>query len=112
VFLSSNLTGRYNLWHVDSDGSGPVRLTLSEDAQSGLSPSPDGRRLLFTQDAGGNEYSDVYEVPTAGGPVVQLTKTPDVTENNPRFSSYVLRRPPTLFGHGHSGVQFHAWGAC
>ncbi len=86
VFLSTNLTGRYNIWRMDSEGSWPVQLTVSDDAQAGLSPSPDGRTLLFTQDVGGNEYSDVYAVPTSGGSVVQLTKTPDITENNPRFS--------------------------
>jgi Tol biopolymer transport system component len=86
VFVSTNLTGRYNIWRVESEGSWPVQLTVSDDAQSGLSPSPDGRTLLFTQDVGGNEYSDVYAVPTLGGSVVQLTNTPDITENNPRFS--------------------------
>ena len=86
VYLSTNLTGRYNIWRMDSEGSWPVQLTVSDDAQAGLSPSPDGRTLLFTQDVGGNEYSDVYAVPTSGGSVVQLTNTPDITENNPRFS--------------------------
>ena len=86
VFLSTNLTGRYNIWRMDSEGSWPVQLTVSDDAQGGLSPSPDGRTLLFTQDIGGNEDSDVYAVPTSGGSVDQLTKTPDITENSSRFS--------------------------
>jgi len=86
VFLSTNLTGRYNIWRMESEGSWPVQLTVSDDAQGGLSPSPDGRTLLFTQDVGGNEYSDVYAVPASGGSVDQLTKTPDITENSPRFS--------------------------
>ena len=86
VFLSTNLTGRYNLWRVDAAGGWPVQLTQSEEFQSELSPSPDGRALLFAQDVGGNERYDVYSVPTTGGPVTQLTATPDVTEENPHFS--------------------------
>jgi hypothetical protein len=86
VFLSTNLTGRYNLWRVDAAGGWPVQLTQSEEFQSELSPSPDGRALLFAQDVGGNERYDIYSVPTAGGPVTQLTATPEVTEENPHFS--------------------------
>ena len=40
VFLSTNLTGRYNIWRMESEGSWPVQLTVSHDAQAGLSPSP------------------------------------------------------------------------
>jgi dipeptidyl aminopeptidase/acylaminoacyl peptidase len=86
VFISTNLTGRYNLWRVHTAGSWPVQLAQSEDIQGDPSPSPDGKTLLFTQDVGGNEYYDVYSVPTGGGAVVQLTATPDVQEDNPRFS--------------------------
>jgi dipeptidyl aminopeptidase/acylaminoacyl peptidase len=86
VFIATNLTGRYNLWRVDAAGSWPLQLTNSDEAQSGLSPSPDGGLLLFTQDKGGDEYTDLFAVPTAGGPVRQLTMTPDLAEINPRFS--------------------------
>lgn len=86
VFVATNLAGRYNIWRVDAAGSWPVQLTISNEAQAGLSPSPDGQLLLYTQDVGGNEYADLYAVPTSGGPVLQLTATPDITENNPRFS--------------------------
>ncbi len=86
VFISTNITGRYNLWRVDAAGSWPAQLTQSEEYQSALSPSPDGRSLLFNQDVGGNERQDLYSVPTSGGPVTQLTATPDVSEDNARFS--------------------------
>ena len=86
VFLATNLTGRYNIWRVDQAGGWPVQLTVSDDAQGGLSPSPDGRVLLFTQDKGGDEYTDVFSVPTSGGPIIQLTATPDIAEIDPRFS--------------------------
>ncbi|HEU4619241.1 MAG TPA: S9 family peptidase [Gammaproteobacteria bacterium] len=80
IFLSTNLTGRFNIWRVDAAGSWPVQLTQSDDAQSGLEISPDGKTLYFQQDEGGNEYYDLYSVPTAGGSVTRLTATPDVRE--------------------------------
>lgn len=86
VFIATNLSGRYNIWRVDAGGSWPVQLTVSDDAQTGLNPSPDGRSLLFTQEAGGDGDSDLYSVPVAGGPVAGLTATPASAENNPRHS--------------------------
>ena len=86
VFISTNFTGRYNLWRVDASGGWPAQLTQSEEFQTGLVPSPDGSALLFKQDAGGNERYDLFSVPSRGGPVTQLTATPDVTEENALFS--------------------------
>ncbi len=80
VFLSTNLTGRYNIWRTDADGSWPLQMTQSDDSQGGLAASRDGTWLYFRQDAGGDEYYDVYRVPTAGGAVERVTKTPDVSE--------------------------------
>jgi dipeptidyl aminopeptidase/acylaminoacyl peptidase len=80
LFVSTNLTGRYNIWRMDASGSWPVQLTQSDDAQSGLAVSPDGRTLYYTQDKGGNEQYDIYAVPTAGGAPKNLTNTPDVRE--------------------------------
>ena len=86
LFVSTNLTGRYNLWKVAADGSWPVQLTQAEDGQAELAASPDGGRLLFTQDKGGNEYHDIFAVPAGGGAVRKVTDTPDVDEQNPIFS--------------------------
>lgn len=81
LFLSTNLTGRYNIWRTDAVGSWPVQLTQGEDRQSGLAMSPDGKTLYFEQDKGGDEEYDLYAVPTAGGAVTNLTNTPDVRES-------------------------------
>lgn len=80
VFLSTNLTGRYNIWRVDADGSWPLQMTQSDDTQSGLAASRDGKWLYFTQDNGGDEYYDLYRVPTSGGAVERITATPDLSE--------------------------------
>ncbi len=80
VFLVTNLTGRMNIWRVDAAGSWPVQLTQSDDVQTNLVVSADGKALYFAQDQGGNEFHDLYAVPTAGGAVTKLTDTPDLRE--------------------------------
>jgi len=82
LFVSTNLTGRYNIWRMDASGSWPVQLTQSDDGQGGFAVSPDGKTLYYTQDKGGNEQDDVYAVPTAGGAPKNLTNTPDLRENS------------------------------
>lgn len=82
IFVATDLTGRINIWRMDANGSWPVQLTQSDDAQSGLAVSRDGKWLYFTQDIGGNEYPDIYRVPVGGGPVENLTNTPDRREDS------------------------------
>ncbi len=100
IVFSTNLTGRYNLWKVASGGGFPQQLTQSDDRQMGMSVSPDGKAVLFESDYGGGAISDLFETPLAGGPVVNLTGTPDVSENAARFSpdgAHIVfdRRPAT-----------------
>jgi dipeptidyl aminopeptidase/acylaminoacyl peptidase len=82
LFVSTNLTGRYNIWRTDADGSWPVQLTQSDDSQSGFAVSRDDATLYYLQDKGGNEQYDVYAVPTGGGTARDITNTPDVREDS------------------------------
>ncbi|HEX5238714.1 MAG TPA: S9 family peptidase [Sphingomicrobium sp.] len=82
LFVSTNLTGRFNIWRMDSSGSWPVQLTENDDRQGGFAVSPDGKTLYYVQDKGGNEQYDVYAVATAGGEPTNLTNTPDVREDS------------------------------
>jgi dipeptidyl aminopeptidase/acylaminoacyl peptidase len=86
VVLSTNLTGRFNLWRVDAAGGWPVQLTRSDDRHSGITISPDGKWVVFQADQGGNEMYDLYAVPLAGGETVNLTNTARVSEVGARFS--------------------------
>jgi dipeptidyl aminopeptidase/acylaminoacyl peptidase len=86
VYLSANITGRYNIWKTSAAGSWPVQLTASDDSQRQLAPSPDGAWLVYAQDAGGNELYDLIAVSAAGGAPVRLTETPAVREQRPHFS--------------------------
>jgi dipeptidyl aminopeptidase/acylaminoacyl peptidase len=82
IFVATNLTGRTNIWRTDASGSWPLQLTQSDDSQTGLAPSADGKYLYFQQDVGGNEYTDIYRVPVDGGAVENLTNTPDRRESS------------------------------
>jgi dipeptidyl aminopeptidase/acylaminoacyl peptidase len=86
VIVSTNLTGRYNLWRVDAAGGWPVQLTQSDDRQLGVTVSPDGKWVVFQQDHGGDEMYDLYLVPVSGGAVVNLTGTDTVSETDAHFS--------------------------
>ncbi len=81
LFLSTNMTGRYNIWRTDAGGSWPVQLTQSDDNQAGFAVSPDGRTLYYLQDKGGNEQYDIYAVPTSGGAPRNLSNSPELRES-------------------------------
>ena len=86
VVITTNLTGRFNLWKVPANGGFPLQLTQSDDRQFGLTASPDGKWIAFQSDHGGAEMYDLYATPSAGGAVVNLTGTPDVDEEGAIFS--------------------------
>src|SRR5262249_46946381 len=86
VVLTTNLTGRMNLWKVAASGGWPIQLSESSDRQLDAVWSPDGKWIVFEQDAGGGEIFDLYAVPADGGDALNLTGTPDVSETNPRWS--------------------------
>lgn len=86
IALSTNLTGRNNLWKVAASGAWPVQLSVSEDRQVEEAWSPDSRWVVFAQDKGGNELWDLYAAPRNGGEVVNLTRTAEVREQSPHWS--------------------------
>jgi Tol biopolymer transport system component len=53
VVITTNLTGRFNLWTVPANGGFPAQLTQSDDRQFGLTASPDGKWVVFQSDLGG-----------------------------------------------------------
>lgn len=53
VVISSNLSGRLNLWKASAKGSWPVQLAHSDNRQIGAAWSPDGEWIVFQSDAAG-----------------------------------------------------------
>jgi dipeptidyl aminopeptidase/acylaminoacyl peptidase len=86
IVMSTNFTGRFNLWKVNAAGGWPVQLLQSDDRQSFPFWSPDGKWIVYQQDAGGHEVYDLYAVPSGGGQPINLTNTPHVSEDFARFS--------------------------
>jgi len=86
IVFTTNLTGRANLWKVNSAGGWPLQLTVSDDRQSGAVWSPDGTWIVYEQDSGGYEYYDLFAVPNAGGIPINLTHTADISERSPQFA--------------------------
>ena len=86
LVFNSNFTGRFNLWKMNSNGGWPIQLLQSDDRQGAAFWSPDGKWIVYQQDVGGHEIWDVYAVPANGGQPVNLTNTPHISEQSPRFS--------------------------
>jgi dipeptidyl aminopeptidase/acylaminoacyl peptidase len=64
-----------DLWIVPADGSAkPRRLTFSKTGESGVSWSPDSRRLAFSARREGDEVAQIYVLDVAaGGEAVRVT---------------------------------------
>ena len=104
IVFSTNFTGRMNLWRVSANGGWPLQLTVSDDRQFSATWSPNGKGIVYEQDFGGSEYYDLFAIGDAGGVPVNLTNTPDISENGPLFSpdgktiafSYKPKTSPTV----------------
>lgn len=86
VVISTNASGRFNLWRYRLGGGAPTLIFKSDDRQSGQSVSPDGKSVIFESDMGGGEYYDLFLAPLSGGQAENLTGTPDVSETDAIFS--------------------------
>ncbi len=75
-----------DLWIVPADGSQkPRRLTFTKGAESGVSWSPDSRRLAFAARREGDEADQVYVLDLAGGDAIRVTSVSGGA-SNPRWS--------------------------
>ena len=86
IAFTMDMSGRSNLWKVSSSGGWPIQLVQSDERQYGGAWSPDAKWIVFQQDSSGNELWDIFAVPSKGGEVINLTHTPDIREEAPRWS--------------------------
>ncbi|HEY6937256.1 MAG TPA: S9 family peptidase [Terriglobales bacterium] len=86
VVFTTNFSGRPNLWKVSAGGGWPIQLTQSDERQYNAVFSPDGKWIVYQQDTAGNELWDLFTIPSNGGEAVNLTNTPDIREQSPRWS--------------------------
>ena len=81
-----NASGRYNLWTMQIDGSRQQQLIHSDERQTGLTFTRDGKEIVYVQDKGGDELYDLYAVAVAGGQPRSITHTDKTSETQPVFS--------------------------
>jgi dipeptidyl aminopeptidase/acylaminoacyl peptidase len=86
VAFVTNISGRYNVWVVPAQGGWPEQLTVSNQRQVNVAWSPKGRWIAYMSDYDGNEQWDLFVVSASNGQVVNLTNTPEVSEEGPVWS--------------------------
>jgi len=86
LYFDTNITGRYNIWQVPSNGGWPAQLTVSDERNMLEDPSPDGRHLLYAQDEQGNEKPNLYLLSLDDYTVKNLTQTDKIGYRDMRWS--------------------------
>ena len=84
AFISSTPEGTFDIQRVRPDGSGLANLTDNPADESDFDWSPDGAKILFSSNRGG-DY-DLYVMNADGSGVRQLTQTESQDEVAPVFS--------------------------
>jgi dipeptidyl aminopeptidase/acylaminoacyl peptidase len=86
VAFVTNISGRNNIWLVPSQSGWPTQLTVSNQRQTNIAWSPQGRWIAYNSDYDGNEQWDLFLVSASNGQVVNLTNTPEVSEEGAAWS--------------------------
>ena len=86
VAFVSNISGRNNIWVVSSESGWPQQLTVSNQRQTAVTWSPKGDWIAYMSDYDGNEQWDIFLVSPQSGQVVNLTSTPEISEEDPVWS--------------------------
>src|SRR5256885_15828395 len=63
-----------------------MQLTVSDQRQTALAWSPDGKWIAYQSDYDGDEQWDIFLVSPKTGQVVNVTKTREISEENPAWS--------------------------
>ncbi len=73
IFITTRFADTEQLHRVDLPGGARRQLTFFAEPISGINRQPGGSTLLFTRDAGGSEFSQVFTLDPATGAAVMLT---------------------------------------
>jgi dipeptidyl aminopeptidase/acylaminoacyl peptidase len=86
IAFVTTISGRYNIWLVPSQSGWPTQLTISNQRQINIAWSPKGRWIAYSSDYDGNEQWDLFLVSTTNGQIVNLTNTPEISEEGAAWS--------------------------
>jgi len=73
IAFYSNRSGSFQIWVMETDGSGLTQVTFTSTGAARPSWSPDGEEIAYVSTDAGN--LDVWTVPVSGGDPVQITET-------------------------------------
>jgi TolB protein len=65
--------GQWELWVMDEDGGQPRQVTSGPGDKTDASFSPDGARIVYSSNEGGQAVANLYVVPVVGGDSLQVT---------------------------------------
>lgn len=82
--FASKRDGNWEIYVVNFDGSGLVRLTDHPADDTNPAWSPDGSRIAFESTRAG--YAELYVMPVLGGEAVNLSNAPFSSEHGPTWS--------------------------
>jgi dipeptidyl aminopeptidase/acylaminoacyl peptidase len=86
IAFVTTISGRYNIWLVSAQSGWPTQLTVSNQRQINIAWSPKGRWIAYNSDYDGNEQWDLFLVSIVNGQVVNLTNTPEISEEGAAWS--------------------------
>ncbi len=79
VYVSTDISGQFNLWRIPVEGGWPDQLTLFEDRTvRAAATHPRSDRIVFLADRDGNEFWQLFELQLGGGWPRLLTSREDV----------------------------------
>lgn len=72
IALSTNLSGKYNLWGLDLPNTYPHPLSYNDQTPQSLAFDPQGRYILAGFDRDGDENTQLYLLPPSGGALTPI----------------------------------------
>lgn len=73
IYITTRFGDLYQIHRVDMPGGARRQLTFFNEPVYSVSRQPDGSRLLFTRDAGGSEFAQIFALDPATGDARMLT---------------------------------------
>ncbi len=73
IFISTRFADVSQVHRVDQPGGARYQITFFDEPVGGLQRQPEGDKLVFTMDAGGSEFSQIFLMDSAHADAVMLT---------------------------------------